>query len=302
MALDLNLLRDFAIVVREGGFAAAARASGIPKSTLSMRVIRLEAELRVRLLERTTRAVRLTEDGSKLYEQARRALADIGEAEQLLRERSSVPSGHLRISAPVLFGTILGGGLVAEYTRRWPETTVELILSDRRVDIVEEGFDLAIRTGALTGGSLKARRFATATQRLVAAPKIAARFTSAQDPATLKAADFIVVTGTAAPGTKAVWQLTNGPRVVEIDIGGRIALSSLIAARDAAIEGAGIAFLPTFLVKSALATGELENVLPDWTGKPVDIAAVFPAHREPSMRVREFINLLLESFPDRRLE
>ena len=296
--MDLLALRDFVTVVEAGSFAAAARATRTPKSTVSKRVQELEADLALRLLERTTRKLRLTPDGARLFERARRLVADAQDLERLMRDRNETPRGRLRVASPVLFGQAFMGGIAADFARAWPETTLEVVFADRRVDLIEEDFDCAIRVGRLDDSSLVARTFAESHSILVATPDL---FGHGQLPAT--------------PDDLARWPsiafVPNGPplpQILEKDGLHRelppesaLSLGSLYAVRDAALAGAGIAYVPEFIATEAMEAGRLLHVLPDWRSPAVALSIVYPSRRHLSARMRAFIAAMIAAFPTRDL-
>jgi DNA-binding transcriptional LysR family regulator len=304
--LDLNALRDFVAVIREGSFTAAARALGVPKSTVSKRVQDLEATLRTRLIERTTRSLRLTPEGAAFHARATRIVSEADEAEASVQSQTQEPQGHLRVSSPQLFGQTYLGGLAAEYRARHPKVTIEFVLVDRRVDLIEEGFDAAIRIGDLPDSSLIARHVADADQVLVAASSLFDRFKPPKVPGDIAKLPCLAY---SRSGTSHVtWELHRRKpskaallQPVGVIVDPVIVLTSPLALRAAAIAGAGVANIPRFIAAEAIAAGRLVELLPGWHSRTVQISIVYPSSRFLNARLRAFIDLLAASFPDRRL-
>jgi DNA-binding transcriptional LysR family regulator len=295
---DLNALKDFVAVIREGGFSAAGRRLGVPKSTVSKRVQDLEVALNVRLIERTTRALRLTPEGSAFYARAQRIVAEAEDAERFLQQQHDAPVGHLRISAPQLFGQIFLGPIAATFAKQYPEATLEIVLNDRRADLIEDGFDAAVRVGPLEDSSLIVRHIADAENILVAAPDMAARF-GVKEPEDLVSVPTLVMTQTALG--EAVWKFTRDGVARDVTVKPRLALNALVALHEAAVQGAGFAVLPWFLVAKHVKSGQLVQQLPDWKGPVVPVSIVYTSARFLSARLRAFIDALAAAFPDRRL-
>jgi DNA-binding transcriptional LysR family regulator len=297
--MTLDGLRDFVSVVRAASFAAAARERGAPKSTLSKRVADLEAALGRRLIERSTRGLRLTPEGAALYERARRLIADADEIARAMRDLGAAPAGPLRVAAPTLFGHAFMGRLAADYAARWPGTTVEVVFTDRAPDLIEEGFDAAIRVGAVEDAGLVARPFAEARTWLVASPAYlaAAPALAAPDDLARHHAVAFAPTGVVRP-----WRLTDGVSWFEVAPPARVTLGAMVAVADAAEAGAGIALVPDFLAAARLSSGRLMRALPGWGGAPAALSVVFPSRRNLSPRLRALVDLLVATFPGRKLD
>lgn len=272
----------FAAVVTEGSFTRAAAKHGTTKQSVSERVARLEGQLGVRLLERTTRRVRPTEIGFAYFERCRRIAAEVDEANHEARARQVEPSGTLRISAPYLFGRRFLGPIVAGYMKDLPKVSVEIHLGDRRVNLVEEGFDLAIRAGRLDDSSLTAKRLGDVRTSTVAAPSFLRR-TPLRDRKALATAHAI--------GIRAEEEWFVGGR--RVSVRPRLVVNDLEIACGAAIEGLGVAHLPEIVTADHLAAGRLRRVL---EGAPelVPVFAVFPSRRFLSAKVRAFVDRLTD--------
>jgi DNA-binding transcriptional LysR family regulator len=289
---DLNEIAIFARVVREESFTKAARALGLPKSTVSERVSRLEERLGVRLLERTTRHVRPTPAGAAYYERAARVVAEIEEANAAVTDIHRSPKGLLRVGSPLLFGHAFLGDFVAEFLVQHPEVEIELIVGDRRFDVVEEGLDLAIHVLGPIEASLVARKLGSAQKLCVASPNYLAEHGSPQVPKDLLAHSCIV----SSSDRRANWMFSMEGRSESISIQGRYSVNSVQLALTAALRGAGIAVLPAFFAAGALRAGHLAPVLEDWSLGHSDIHVVYPGSRHLSARVRLFADALIDRF------
>ena len=296
--MDLLSLRDFVTVVEAGSFAAAARATRTPKSTVSKRVQELEADLALRLLERTTRKLRLTPDGARLFERARRLVADAQDLERSMRDRDDTPRGRLRVASPVLFGQAFMGRIATDFAKAWPEITLEIVFADRRVDLIEEDFDCAIRVGQLDDSSLVARTFAESCSILVSAPDLLGKGGMPTEPRALEHWPAIAFTPNGSPQP---WILEKAGARRELTPRSTLSLGSLYAVRDAALAGAGIAYVPEFIAVEAVKAGRLLHILPDWRSPLASLNIIYPSRRHLSARMRAFIAAMTHAFPDRDL-
>jgi len=290
----LTEMEAFVQVVDRGGFTDAARKMGVSKSAVSKHVASLEARLAVRLLNRTTRRVIPTELGLAYYDRVRSVLAGAQEAEIMVTAMQATPSGSLRVSAPVSFGVSRLSAAVARFLAAYPEVDVNMVLDDRFVEVVAEGFDMAIRIGVLEDSSLRARKLAEARRVLAASPAYLAAMGA---PRTLDdlGAHRLLHYSNAATGN--FWRL-RGPTGEErhIRVGGRLTANngdSLMAAAEA---GLGIAMLPSFIVGEAIAAGRLVEVLPNRAPDLVGVHALYPAGGFPPPKLRAFVDFLAEHF------
>jgi len=290
--MDLNALQSFVVVVTHGGFAAAARAKGIPKSSLSRRVHDLEEKLGVRLIDRTSRTFRVTVEGSELFERAIPALSGLQEVEQALLSKGGEPTGRLRIAAPTLFGNFYLGRLAARYYAAYPKVELEIVVSDRTVDLLGEGFDAAIRVNGPDTNDLVQLVFARCRMQLVAAPAVAAR-AGVRSP--LKRCELPTVFFDNFP-VAPPWRFADGKRKFEVAPRAVMRLSTLAMVRDAVLEGAGFSLLPDTLVADDIASGALVH-FGDLDGVDVDLSIVHPSRRLVSRRLQAFIDMLVETFP-----
>lgn len=291
--MDLEALTDFLTVADEGGISAASRRLGRPKQTVSRRVLALEAQLGVRLLDRGARAVRLTPEGRLLHERAGRILGDLDELRRTLSERSEAVEGPLRLSAPILMGQTILGRIAADMLARHPALRLEIVMADRQVDLVEEGFDAAIRVGHDVSPGVIARKLAEADVILVAAPALVRAPAMPRSPDDLTSLPCVLLGET---GARKVWTLTRGDASVRVEVEGRLTASSLKLCLDAALAGAGVASVPAFIASPHLDVGDLIRVLPDWRSGRMPIRLVHPSRRLTSPRLRAVTAALSEAF------
>lgn len=260
--MDLNRVVTFVHVVEQGSFTAAARILGLPTSSVSRAVAGLEKDLGIALLARTTRKLSLTGPGRLYYERVRPAVEELAAARDLATETSTEPRGIVRMTAAVDAGRLMAGAL-ARFAVRYPNIHVDLMLTGRRVDLIEEGFDLAVRAGQLVDSSLIAKKIGETSLRLTAAPDYLARRGRPRRLTQLARHDCILLRGVNG---RARWELA-GPRGNEtVEVRGPISADDLGFVYQAALEGAGIALLPELVCKSDLEAGHLEVVLPTYTG------------------------------------
>ena len=290
--IDTEQLRIFAAVVAENSFTRAADLLETNKAHVSRVVARLEDHLGARLLQRSTRALSLTEAGRELNGRARAILAALDEAEAALRHRTDQPSGHLRLTCGHEFGLLQVNGWIAEYLRLYPDVAVEADFSNRIADIIHEGFDVAIRDGDLADCALSARKLGELAFGLYAHPAYLAARGIPEFPQGLFGHDLIVF----AAGARTPWQLRNGEACVTVDQPARYAVNTHMAVRDIAADGFGIAQLPVFQAAPLVAGGSLVPVLPGWAQAPVAVHAVFPSSRYLTPNVRSFIDIARSRF------
>lgn len=288
--LDMAALRVFRSVAREGSFTAAAKLLRLPKSTVSKRVGDLEAQLGVRLIERTTRAFRLTSEGTVLLARAERLLADAEDIRRLLSDAGQAPRGHLRIAVPHLFGLMHMGRLGAAFRARHPDITLECTFLDRPADMLEEGFDGMLRVGPLEDSGAVARHLGTASSVLVAAPGFPGT-AALRDPA---CAGRLPIVG-YAPAHPAPWSFVHRDgETHDLRPQPVLSLGSALAVRDAVIAGAGISLLPHFLASPEIEAGRLVNLLPEWEANLKEMHFLYPSPLSATTRLRAFIAFLLE--------
>ena len=284
----------FVTVVEEQSFAGAARILGITSSAVSKQVQNLEQDLQVKLLNRTTRSVSVTEEGGVYYERTKRALDDLQEARDEIYELKSRPRGPLKMSLPQSLGRKYLSDCVAEFAALYPEVTLEVSLDDRLVDPVNDGFDVVVRIGTLKDTSLIARRLAPCPFVLCASPGYLEKHGEPLVPQNL--ADHNVLAYTGSAGIHE-WRYSDPKgRTGQVSLGGTFKSDSGDVLCRAAIEGVGITILPIFYVAEELRIGTLKALLPGFHTWPTrDIHAVFKPNRYQSTRLRLFVDHLVSS-------
>lgn len=299
MQLDPNDLLLFARVVAEGSFSRAAQGMHIPKSTLSRRMSLLETQLGERLLLRTTRKLTVTDFGHQLLHHAQQVGAEVDAALALTQHRQAKPSGRLRISMPGDFANLGMSQFLTRFIRQYPDISLEMDLSPRRVDLIGENFDLAIRMGKLPDdASLAARLLAVFSAYLVAAPAYLEKHEMPQEPEALM--EHASLRLLARHGDAAVWRLRNAEQQWEGIPPGIATANSPDLLRRLCLEGLGIALLSDQFAESHVNDGSLIRVLPDWFAPEYDAWAVFPGRRLMPARTRVFIDAMLDEFQHRR--
>jgi DNA-binding transcriptional LysR family regulator len=281
----------FARIAEVKSFTVAGRRLGIPKQTLSRRIARLESALGAQLLHRTTRRMELTDVGAAYASQCAEVVRIADEANKALTDTRPQPTGVLRVTADPLFGDVFLAPLIIDYARRWPEMQVEVLLTSRRVDLVEEGFDVAFRVGLVDDKRLTAIRLGPARVRYCASPKYVREHGSPTSARELGAHECLVV---RAEGEPARWPVPGKKGVTLIPVTGRLRMSSVAMTYAAALGGLGIGLFPDFLCGKDLQRGRLVTVL-DPNG--VDVGAVWlvhPLQRYLAQRVRAFVELAAE--------
>lgn len=291
----LAAMAGFAKVVETQSFSAAARALGVSKSQVSKQVAFLEEHLGARLLNRTTRRLSLTDAGAAFYDSCQRVLAEAEEAERAVGSLQAEPRGVLKVNAPMSFGILHLAPALPEFARRYPELTVDITLNDRMVDLVEEGFDVAVRISRLTDSSLVARRLAPSRRVVCGAPDYFAAHGVPRHPRDLKAHNCLIYSYAA----NEEWRFHGPEGEVAVRVSGSLRANNgevLLAALRA---GLGVAPLPTFIVGPDLAAGRLMPVLPEWADDSASVYAVYPHRRHLSTKVRVFVDFLAERFGPR---
>lgn len=286
---DLNAAAMFAKVAELKTFRAAAHALGIPKSTVSLRVAQLETRLGQRLIERTTRSFRLTEAGDAYYQRIAPALDAMHEAERTLEDLKAKPSGRLRVTATIEGGQLVLAPIFAEYMQRYPAVGLEVVLADRHVDLIAEGFDLAVRAGQLADSSLIARRLpAFGRMRLYASADYLKARGEPRRPEELKEHDCLVMSSQSSAG---VWSFRVQRKIVQHAVRARASANSFIVLRELAAAGLGIARMPEHIGERP-AKDKLRRVLDAFAPPAVAMHAVYPSARHLSPKVRALIELI----------
>ena len=293
---DLNDVAVFAQVVSSGSFTAAADKLALSKSVVSKYVTRLEDRLGARLLNRTTRRLSLTEVGRAFYERSRRGLLEIEEAEAEVSRLQGTPRGELRISSPMSFGILHIAPRLVEFQARYPELAVDMALDDRKVDLVDEGVDLAIRIGDLPDSSLVARRLGPCRHLVCGTPEYFARHGVPQTPADLARHAALVFRYHDSPAEWRFFDRDGGYHRVSLEH--RLRMNNSLALREAVLQGAGIMLTPTFVVGTDIRASRLKAVLTDYVAMEVSIYAVYPQRKHLSPKIRAFVDFMTEQIRD----
>lgn len=289
---ELESLKLFVEVVDSGGFNRAAKRLGLSKSVVSRGVARIEADLGVRLLSRTTRGINPTDAGMEFKARAERILADYEEAREVVARRGGDVVGLLRLSVPLSFGVRHVAPLLADLAVRHPRLELDVSYSDRLVDLIAERIDVAIRIGNLQDSSLVARRIAPARAVVVASPDYLSRRGSPQTPEDIAAHDCLIYTGRAV----ADWEFHSGKRLLSVRPKGRLHSDSGEAIVEWALAGLGLAMVPTFVIPDHIANGALVPLLLDYPAPEFGVYAVRPPGSHVPGKVRVLIDTLVDHF------
>lgn len=290
-------IRAFTRVVEAGGFSAAARDMGVSRSVVNKAVINLEHELGTQLLRRSTRQVTPTDTGLAFYDRARQILGELDDAISAVTSLQGKPTGNLRVNAPMSFGTLHLSRVIAEYMALYPDVHVELVLSDRVIDPIEEGFDVTLRIGVTQATtSLVTRELVAAKRVLCASPDYLQRWGEPSTPAELNTHRCLHY-GYLGSGSK--WRLRGPAGEQAFAIHCVMWANNAEPLRDVALNHQGIAMLPTFIAGEALQTGQLRTILVDYPPLDMTLSAIYPRHRHLSTKVRLLVDLLFQRFGDR---
>lgn len=295
--MDLNALRLFVTVVELNGFSAAARELGMSKSTVSLQIRSLEADLGVRLLDRTTRSMRLTEAGARLFDQGLQIVVAAGAAQREITQMGAAPIGTLRVSAPSAFGRRFLAPVVHDLLTRYDKLQIEVELSDRWVDLLGEGYDLSIRVGRLPSSELRAQRLGDARFLLVAAPSYLERFEAPEKPADLKAHACLRY---SYQNPVDRWLFTDPAtgKELRIPVSGRFVGNDGELIAKAAAAGLGIAWLPDFIARDFLEAGTLVGLLKESCTTVSPIHLLLPERRHRAQKETVFIERLVAHLRD----
>ena len=293
-------MRLFTEVVDGGSFSAAARRLGMAPSSVARGIGALEDELGVRLLNRTTRKLGMTEAGRLFHERSKRILVEVDDARLSVTQLEAEPRGTLRLSMPVVFGRLHVAPALPEFLASYPRLQIDLSLTDTFVDLVEEGVDLAIRIGELQDSSLIARRLATNTRVICGSPGYFERAGMPTAPQDLSRHDCLVY---KRQSNRAVWRLRDQERTYEIEVRGSLWANNADALHTAALSGVGLAILPTWMVGPDVRRGTLQVAFAGYQVSPsaldASIYAVFPYARHLSPKVRALVDFLVKCFTPR---
>jgi DNA-binding transcriptional LysR family regulator len=291
----LVYLPSFVKVVELASFSKAAQALGMTKSAVSKQVQALEDMLKVRLLNRTTRTVRLTDEGEHLYQQARQIVDAANEAQRQVRNLNEQPSGTLKINAPQSFGILHLSPALAEFAKKYPDIILEVDFTDKFINILEEGVDVTIRVASLTDSSLIARKLARAQLVFVATPEYLARNGTPMHPDQLINHRFLEYTYIDRP--KEIRFRNKAGEAGAITINSAMRANNSFMLREALMQGVAIGVFPSFIIGEAVKQGKVVQILQDYTVDPErNIYALFPHNRHMSAKVRLFIDFISERF------
>ena len=290
--IEILELRALTSVVERGSFTAAAEAMETDKAHISRIVSRLEEKLGARLLERSTRRLSVTEVGREFYERASGILLALAETEAAVAQSLGKPTGTLKLTAGPEFGVLCVNGWIAAYLKAYPDVRVEAEFTNRVADIIHEGFDVAIRVGSLQDSELSARKLGEIDYAFYASPGYLKGRRAPKAPADLSHHDLIMF----APRGQPVWQMVKERQTFKLEAEPRYGVNNNQAAMDMAVAGLGIVMTPTYMAESAVASGALKRILPDWSRIPVPVHAVFASSRYMTPKVRAFVDLAARTF------
>jgi DNA-binding transcriptional LysR family regulator len=293
---EVHEIEVFTKVAEQKSFTIAAYQLGLSKAAVSKSITRLEKSLGTRLLQRTTRRLSLTEAGHRYYQHSQRALTELEIGKKAILSLKATPSGHLKITAPVTFGKLHVATLIPDFMRTFDQVTVDLVLTDRLVNLAAEGFDLAIRLSAHPGLNLVAKKLAPTKRILCASPLYLEQNGTPKTPGDLKSHQCLSYLHFS---NKQAWQF-RGPRgIVKAEANGRFQINNIEAIQAAALSGCGIALMPTYIVGPELSTGRLVQILSEY--EPISkfgshVVAAFHPDRHLLPKVRVFIEHLQKSY------
>lgn len=288
--LDLNDVALFVQVVRAGSFAAAARRLGMPANSASRRIQQLEQQLGLRLMQRSTRKLTLTDAGATFYERCADQVEALSEAAEELGEGSHVPSGRVRVAAPADFFNIFRMELIAEFLAAHPKVRLEFVLSDERADLIEQGIDVAIRAGKVLEPTWVARRIGTGRVTLVASPAYVAARGMPDSVQALASHDCVTLPSSSG---RTVWRLDGPDGLSETQVAGRFSANTAGAMLEAVFAGLGIGLLPAVMTLPYVRAGELIEVLPDHSVEGIEAYLVYLSRRQLPRAVSTFIEFMV---------
>jgi LysR family transcriptional regulator, regulator for bpeEF and oprC len=294
--VTLDQLKAFVKVVDCGSFTRAAEVLGTQRTHISRLISQLESELRVTLLERTTRTQSITEAGREVYERAVGILGAVEDTVRVTQRVHDAPRGQLRITCGIEFGMVAVGSWLEEYLVRYPQMTVEAEYTSRELDLVHEGFDLAIRAGPLAESRLTVRLLGEFEYGLFASPQYSSVYGLPKKPEELAQHKLIVFTGGSL---KPIWNLRDrdGHDPVKVQASARLRVNAGTGVQNAMLKGLGIGQLPTVIAHQFVVQGKLVPVLPRWRPPPTSVYAVYPSNRYLTPKVRAFVDLAILNFP-----
>jgi DNA-binding transcriptional LysR family regulator len=291
----IDSMRAFLAVADEGNFTKAANKLGQTVNMVSKKVAALEARLAVQLLNRTTRHVSPTETGRSYAEECRRLLEDFDAVERSATRTHTSPKGHLKIAAPTNFGERFVAPAAARFLSEYPDITAEVCLADRFVDIVAEGFDVALRIGTLEDSSVIAKKLAATDLHICASPEYLAKHGTPSNPADLSAHSCVIDTNVR---TGEQWPFEIDGKSSFVKISGRLKVNSAEAARAATLNGAGISICPAYIVKEDIGAGKLVRLFGAMPAPNMGIYALYPHNRHLAAKVCSFVRFLQQHFKE----
>lgn len=294
MTRDFNETLIFVRVVDQGGFSAAARSLGLPKTSVSRKVQELEHRLGLHLLKRTTRRIGLTEAGALYYEHCRRIAHDLEVAESAVNQLHGAPRGWLRVTAPYTLGSNALAPILPEFLQRHPELRVELVLNNEKMDLVGSDIDLALRVGALADSTFSARRLGSFVAQVYASHDYLARHGEPTAPEELVHHRTLAMSQHRNASGRYAWTLRNDSRGADYPVSPVFVANDPGVLRGAVVGGQGIALITDTLVEPLVAAGRLRRLLPGWQSPALDLNAVYPPGRSQLPKVRVFVDFLLE--------
>lgn len=293
-------MRVFCSVIEAGGFAAAADQLGISTSAVSRQVAQLEAHLNVRLLNRTTRRMSPTDEGFAYFERCTQLLADIEETEASVAGEARRPRGRLRLTAPITLGVLRLAPAFAAFSQRYPEITLDIVLSDNVSDFTEEGLDMAVRVGRIGSENVVARHIGETALLIAAAPAYLERAGTPVTPDDLTRHSCFTY---AFSATGNHWEFVDGNGdPLSVRIGGPIKANSGMLLAEMAVAGSGVVYGPCFILLPLIERGLLVRLLPDWATRRLPIHVVYPTRRHLSARVQAMTSFLTEWFEKPQVE
>lgn len=296
MEHDLNDMMVFLAVVETGSFTLAAERLGIPKANVSRKMTRLEQQLNITLLERSTRSQHLTEAGSRYLVHCKRVHEELDLATACVSELMDSYKGELKIGASISSGQQILRPALASFLHRYPELKVQLNLVNRRVDFIEEGFDVVIRIGQLDDSMLIAKKLGSATRRLFASPRYLTKYGTPQTITDLLDHHLLVMNPTN--NDPKLHLVSTGSEHFTVNCKPRLLVDDFVVLKQSLVDGLGVAVLPDYMGRAEVAAGELVNILPEWGMETVDIYALYPRHRAKIPKVKAFLDFIVTLYGD----
>ncbi|WP_299794954.1 LysR family transcriptional regulator [uncultured Shewanella sp.] len=286
---QLGAMRVFIRVVQTGSFSAAAREQNTSQATISKKVAALEAKLGIKLLTRSSRELSLTEAGNEYFDRSMAIIAELDEAEAIVRSQVASPKGTIRLTAPVVFGRLLLAPILPEFLSRYPEIKVDLALSDKHVDLISEGVDVAIRARQLEDSSLVARHLFDNPMFLVASSQYLEMQGEPTEPEALRRHNCLVYSLLKSVN---IWHFRYNEKDISVPVNGNFQCDNGDAILEMVLKGGGLAQLPMWMVEEHLSAGRLKLVMPEYVVQPLPFNAIFPQSRYVPLKVRAFIDFI----------